>query len=76
MTNLRSARPHALPCPPRPHIYLRALSSRALCSACCAPLQLTGNCTELQLVTRLLLLQGFCCALGFALRWALEGIYK
>lgn len=39
-------------------------------------LQLTGNCTELQLCVRILLFQALCCAAGFAVRWALTGIYK
>lgn len=39
-------------------------------------LQLTGRCSEQALASRLLAFQGACCAAGFAVRWALEGIYK
>ncbi|MEW5316095.1 MAG: hypothetical protein WDW38_007481 [Sanguina aurantia] len=39
-------------------------------------LQLGGNCGENALCVRLLAFQAACCALGFAARWALAGVYK
>ena len=39
-------------------------------------LRLFGPCTERQLCNRILAFQFACCAGTFALRWALEGIYK
>lgn len=39
-------------------------------------LQLFGITTELQLCVRLLLLQAFCCGLGFVARTVLQGVYK
>lgn len=39
-------------------------------------LQLFGNCSENALCVRILALQVACCAFGFWLRWALQGIYK
>jgi UDP-N-acetylglucosamine--dolichyl-phosphate N-acetylglucosaminephosphotransferase len=39
-------------------------------------LRLFGPCTEKQLCNRILFFQVVCCALGFAIRHVLEGIYK
>lgn len=39
-------------------------------------LQLFGRCGENALCARILGLQVGCCALGFGVRWALQGIYK
>ena len=39
-------------------------------------LQLFGRCGENALCARILALQADCCALGFGVRWALQGIYK
>lgn len=39
-------------------------------------LQLFGNCSENALCTRILAIQAACCAFGFGVRWALQGIYK
>jgi UDP-N-acetylglucosamine--dolichyl-phosphate N-acetylglucosaminephosphotransferase len=39
-------------------------------------LQIFGPCTEKALCVRLLLFQGLCCVLGFAIRPFLAGVYK
>ncbi len=39
-------------------------------------LQLTGNTTENVLCVRILIFQAACCALGFFVRWMLQGVYK
>jgi UDP-N-acetylglucosamine--dolichyl-phosphate N-acetylglucosaminephosphotransferase len=39
-------------------------------------LQMFGNCGENALCARILALQAGCCAFGFGVRWALQGIYK
>lgn len=39
-------------------------------------LQLFGRCGENALCARILALQVACCAFGFGVRWALQGIYK
>jgi UDP-N-acetylglucosamine--dolichyl-phosphate N-acetylglucosaminephosphotransferase len=39
-------------------------------------LRMFGPCSEAALCARLLAFQVACCALGFGVRWQLQGVYK